>query len=80
VNSNQIRERWHESTEPFTLQVRDGSRVPVPHPDFMWMPPGVALLFVYDKAGRVARRIDPMHVVEIEEGAPKARRNGKRSR
>lgn len=45
----------------------------------MWMPPEVALLFVYDKGGNIARRIDPMHVVAIEEGVRKAKRNGKRS-
>lgn len=77
MNSNQIRERWHESTDPFTLRLSDGTRVPVPHPDFMWMPPGVAQLFVYDKNGKVTRRIDPFHVVAIEEGVRKAKQNGK---
>ena len=50
--------------------------MPVPHPDFMMMPPGVAQIFVYDKKGGLIR-IDPLHVVAIEEGARKAKRNGK---
>jgi len=79
VNSNQIRERWQHGSDPFTLRLSDGTRVPVPHPEFMWMPPGVALLYVYDKQGRITRRIDPLHVVAIEEGVPKTRKNGKRS-
>lgn len=76
MNSNQIRERWHESTKAFVFRLSDGSRVPVPHPDFMMMPPGAAQIFVYGKKGGLIR-IDPLHVVAIEEGVLK--RNGKGS-
>ena len=76
MNSNQIRERWHESTNSFVFRLSDGTRVPVPHPDFMMMPPGAAQIIVSDKNGRLIR-IDPLHVVAIEEGPLK--RNGKRS-
>ena len=77
MNSNLIRQRWHESTKPFTIRLSDGSQVPVPHPEFMWMPPGVALILVSSQKGQVTR-IDPLHVVAIEEGAVKAqRKNGK---
>ena len=77
MNSNLIRQRWQETTAAFTIRLSDGSRVPVPHPDFMWMPPGLAQLFVYDKKGGLIR-IDPLHVVAIEEGVGKAKRkNGK---
>jgi hypothetical protein len=52
--------------------------VPVPHPDFMLMPHGVAQIVVWGKSGSLIR-IDPMHVVAIEEGVRKSKGNGKRS-
>lgn len=75
-----IRERLHQDTEPFVLRLSDGTRVPVAHPDFMMVPPGVQLIIVFSKGGRETR-IDPLHVVAIEEARPATvKTNGKRSR
>lgn len=80
MNTQQIRERWHRDTKPFVFRLSDGPRVPVAHPDFMMMPPGMGLIIVFDKRGGETR-IDPLHVVAIEEAAPKkARANSKGSR
>ena len=77
MNSQLIRERWHRDTKPFVLRLSDGSRVAVAHPDFMWMPPGIGLVIVFDKKGRETR-IDPLHVVAIDEAhRPKSKANGK---
>lgn len=76
MNSNLIRQRWHETTTPFVFRLSDGTRVPVAHPDFMMMIPGQ--IIVSSKTGQLTR-IDPLHVVAIEEGASKAKRNGKTS-
>ncbi len=80
MNSNRIRVRWQQDTKPFVFRLSDGSRVPVAHPDFMMMPPGFGLIIVFDKKGRETR-IDPLHVVAIEEAPPKkSKTNGKHSR
>jgi hypothetical protein len=82
MNSQRIRERWHRDTTPFVFRLSDGTRVPVAHPDFMWMPPGMGLIIVFGKRGGETR-IDPLHVVAIEEVPPrgsKAKTNGKRRR
>jgi hypothetical protein len=80
MNSQRIRERWQGDTKPFVFRLSDGTRVPVAHPDFMMMPSGIGLIIVYSRNG-VITRIDPLHVVAIEEVPPrKARANGKHSR
>ena len=77
MNSQLIRERWHRDTKRFVFRLGDGTRVPVAHPDFMFMPPGFGLVIVFSKHGRETR-IDPLHVVAIEEVSPrKAKTNGK---
>jgi len=80
MNSKLIRERWQRNTRPFLFRLTDGSRVQVPHPDFMAMPPGLGAFIVFDKSGGEIR-IDPLHVVAIEESTGgKSKANGKRSR
>ena len=80
MNSQLIRERWHRDTKPFVFRLSDGTRVPVAHPDFMSMPPGFGLIIVFERHGRETR-IDPLHVVAIEEVRPgKVKANGKRRR
>ena len=77
MNSNLIRERWHRGVEPFVFRLSDGTRVPVAHPDFMAMAPGQ--IVVINPKTTAITRIDPLHVVAIEE-ARRAKGNGKRSR
>jgi len=77
MNSQLIRDRWHRDTKPFVFRLNGGMRVPVAHPDFMSMPPGFGLIVVFEKGGRQTR-IDPLHVVAIEEVLPrKLKGNGK---
>lgn len=73
MNSSLIRERWHETTTPFVFRLSDGTRVPVAHPDFMMMIPGQ--IIVSSKTGSLTR-IDPLHVVAIEDGLANAKRHG----
>ena len=79
MNAQRIRERWHRDTKPFVFRLSDGTRVPVAHPDFMMMPPGFGLIIVFGRKGG-ERRIDPLHVVAIEEVPPRrAKADGKRN-
>ncbi len=75
MNTNLIRERLHESTKPFVLRLSDGSRVPVLHPDFIAVSPGLVIVV---NADDTSKKIDPLHIVAIDE-VPQARRNGKRA-
>jgi hypothetical protein len=77
MNTTLIRQRLNESPRPFVFRLSDGSRVPVAHPDFVAVGPG--LVFVIGKDSSITK-IDPLHVVAIEEGREKkSRSNGKRS-
>ena len=79
MNSNLIRERWHRDTKPFVFRLSDGMRVPVAHPDFVAMVPGQ--IIVIDPKTTVITRIDPLHVVAIEEREKRKRKtNGKHTR
>ena len=75
MNSQLIRERLTQDTKPFVFRLSDGSRVPVVHPDFVAVVPGVGLVIVYDRKGREIK-IDPHHIVAIEE-KQHAKSNGK---
>ncbi len=78
MNSQRIRERWQQDTKPFVFRLSDGTRVPVLHPDFMMMPPGLGLIAVYSRQGGLTQ-IDPLHVVAIEKVlSKKSKTNGKR--
>lgn len=59
------------------FRLSDGSRVPVLHPDFVAVSPGQVLVIGKDES---VTKIDPIHVVAIEEPPTKKRSNGKRSR
>ncbi|HXT12936.1 MAG TPA: hypothetical protein VN873_15345 [Candidatus Angelobacter sp.] len=77
MNTNSIRERLHRDTRPFVFRLGDGSRVPVAHPDFAAVTPG--LIVVIGK-GYSVTNIDPLHVIAIEERpSKKAKPNGKRA-
>lgn len=78
MNSNLIRERLNRDTKPFVFRLSDGTRVPVAHPDFVAVSPGMVI--VIDEATEAQTHIDPLHVVAIEELPKKPRTNGKHSR
>jgi hypothetical protein len=67
MNSNLIRQRLNAEPNPFVLRLRDGSRVPVAHPDVVAVSPGLVLVIADDES---VTRIDPLHVVAIKEPAP----------
>ncbi|HEV2327872.1 MAG TPA: hypothetical protein VGY56_03680 [Verrucomicrobiae bacterium] len=78
MNSNLVRERLNRDTKPFVLRLSDGTRVLVAHPDFAAVSPGHVA--VIDSKTEGVTRIDPLHVVAIEEPPIKTRTNGKHSR
>ena len=68
MNSDLIRQRLHQETKPFVFRLSDGTRVPVAHPDFVAISPGQVVVIGEDEG---LTRIDPSHVVAIEEAPPK---------
>ncbi len=76
MNSTLIRERLNRDTKPFVFRLSDGTRVPVAHPDFVAVSPGQVA--VIDPKTEGLTRIDPLHVVAIEEPRP-TKSNGKHS-
>jgi len=76
MNSQLIRERLNQTTKPFVFRLSDGTRVPVLHPDFVAAAPGQVV--VIGRSGGLTR-IDPLHVVAMEESPPsRSKSNGKR--
>ena len=75
MNSNLIRERLNRNTKPFVFWLSGGSRVPVSHPDFVAVSPG--LIIVINPKTEGVEQLDPLHVVAIEE-VRHSKANGKR--
>ena len=76
MNTKLISERVNATTQPFVFRLSDGSRVPVLHPDFVAMSPGQIVVIGKNEG---LTRIDPLHVVAIEEAPPKKSRSNGRS-
>jgi hypothetical protein len=77
MNSKLISQRLNSDPRPFVLRLSDGTRVRVVHPDFVAVSPGRVFVIGADES---VTKIDPLHVVAIEETPPKKRSNGKRGR
>jgi hypothetical protein len=77
LTSKLISQRLNSDSGPFVFRLSDGTRVPVAHPDFVAVSPGQVLVI---GANESVTKIDPLHVVAIEEAPPKKRSNGKRAR
>lgn len=60
--------------QPFRLLLADGTKIPVAHPDFLWMPPNAARTFWVAEKDGTARIVDLLLVAAIEV------RNGKSTR
>jgi hypothetical protein len=73
VNSKLFSQRINSDPSPFVFRLSDGSRVPVAHPDFVAVSPGQILVIAKDES---VTRIEPLHVVAIEEPRSKKRSNG----
>ncbi len=78
MNTQLIRERLNRDTGPFVLRLSDGTRVPASHPDFVAVSPGQVV--VIDAKTEGITRIDPLHVVAIEEMRQKSKSRSKGSR
>jgi len=78
MNTQSIRDRLNSETAPCTLRLSDGSRVRIEHPDFAAVTPGLIVVIGKDYS---ITKIDPLHVVAIEEAGPKkSKSNGRRER
>lgn len=72
MNVEQIRKRLHEDSSPFVIRLSDGRKFPIPHQDFIAV--GGNTVVVVDNDG-FAARIDPLHIVSIDDVPVK---NGKK--
>jgi hypothetical protein len=58
---------------PFTLRMADGKEYPVPHRDYIWLPPRASSVFVYDDTGHFTvlplLTMTGLHSVDTEGGA-----------
>ena len=68
MNSTLISQRINSDTSPFILRLGDGSRVAVLHSDFIAVSPSQVLVIGPDES---VTKIDPLHVVAIEEAPPR---------
>ena len=73
MNTQLIRERLQD-TKPFVLRLSDGTRVRVLHPDFVAVSPGQVVVIGRNEG---ITRVDPLHVVAIEEARPRRSKAGK---
>jgi hypothetical protein len=69
MNSKLISQRINSDPNPFVFRLSDGTRVAVSHPDYVAVSPGQVLVIGPDEA---VTKIDPLHIVAIEEPAPNA--------
>ncbi len=65
---DQIRDRLRNGFQPFTLELSNGRKLPVPHQDFIALHPKVVV--VIDQEG-ISHTINPLHIVSIVETARK---------
>lgn len=77
MNSKLISQRLDSDPGSFVFRLSDGTRVPVIHPDFVAVSPGQVLVIGADES---VTKIDPLHIVAIEEAPPKRRTGGKGAR
>jgi len=78
MNTQLIGKRINTNPRPFVFRLSDGTRVPVAHPDFVALSPGQIVVIGKDEG---LARIDPLHVVAIEDRPRrKSKTNGKSQR
>jgi hypothetical protein len=70
MNIERIRERLTNGFRPFTLCLSDGTKIPVPHPEFVAIGKNVVLAVGPNDR---AYTLDPLHIVALEEMRTKAR-------
>jgi hypothetical protein len=66
--------------KPFTICLADGRQIPVPHPEFLWSPPGASRTFVVATSNGTFRIVDLLVVSFLDfERRPKPRRRKPRT-
>lgn len=70
MNLDRIRELLQNGFKPFALQLSSGKRLRVPHPDFIALGKGVAVVIGEDDS---VTTVDALHIVAIEESSPSKR-------
>jgi hypothetical protein len=70
MNLDRIRERVANGFKPFVLQLSSGRSIPVPHPDFIALGKGVAVVLGEDDS---VTTIDALHIAALQD-LPAARR------
>jgi hypothetical protein len=69
VNIERIREGMGGGFTPFRLGLSDGTKIPVPHPEFVALGRNVVLAVGENDR---AFTLDPVHIVALEDLWPKA--------
>jgi hypothetical protein len=78
MNVERIREKLSgEGFRPFSVITSSGNKYPVPHPEFIMITSRTVV--VANARGGVVT-LDPLHIVGLEDIAPKSRPGGRRAR
>lgn len=67
MNLDQIRERLSDGFKPFLMQLSNGRKFAVPHPEFLIL--GEDSVGILSKRGTVTT-VDPLHIATIEDMPP----------
>jgi hypothetical protein len=54
---------------PFTIRMADGRTFPVPHPDFVWIPPSSRMAFIHSLKESYSI-VDILLMTELEVSSP----------
>ena len=73
LNLQPLRERLGPDFRPFVIRLSGGRALPVPHPDFIAVGRGYVVLLDEQDA---SYRIDPLHIVSLDEVAAPQGSNG----
>ena len=52
--------------KPFTICLADGRQIPVPHPEFLWSPPGASRTFVVATSNETCKVVDLPLVTSLD--------------
>lgn len=65
--------------EPFDLYIADGRRIPVPHQEFIYIPPGTGRTFIVSDSNGITETVDLLLVTSIRRMNGRAKRSAGRS-
>jgi hypothetical protein len=61
---------------PFVIWLADGQRCPIPHPEFLWIPPEASRTIGIGRRGENYLIVDPLLVTALDFSRPRPRRYG----